>query len=43
MKQYLKPITEITDLKVVGSIMGMADASNPDHAEPAPKKRTKIF
>lgn len=43
MKTYLKPVIESTDLQAAGFIMGLKDASNPDHAETAPKKRTKIF
>lgn len=44
MKTYSKPVIESTDLQAVGFIMGLEDASNPDHTmTSAPKKRTKIF
>ena len=47
MKTYLKPVIESTDLKAVGFIMGMEDASNPNHSmttsNPVQRKRTPVF
>ncbi len=38
MKNYVKPVSESIDLRSVGHLMDMADASNPDHVAPAPKR-----
>lgn len=44
MKTYSKPVIELIDLQAAGFIMGLEDASNPNHTTTsAPKKRTKIF
>lgn len=44
MKTYSKPVIELIDLQAAGFIMGLADASNPDHPmTSAPKRRWKIF
>lgn len=41
MKNYVKPVSESIDLRSVGHLMDMADASNPDHVAPAPKREQK--
>jgi hypothetical protein len=44
MKTYSKPVIELIDLQAVGFIMGLEDASNPNHTmTSAPKRRWKIF
>ena len=46
MKTYLKPVIESTDLQAAGFIMGLSDASNPDHimtTNPVQRKRTPVF
>ena len=47
MKTYLKPVIELIDLQAAGFIMGLADASNPDHImttpNPVQRKRTPVF
>lgn len=38
MKNYVKPVSESIDLRSVGHLMDIADASNPDHVATAPKR-----
>lgn len=45
MKTYSKPIIELIDLQAAGFIMGLSDASNPDHTmtTSAPERKWKLF